>query len=188
MGPLTLIGGEDTVRYDRPNLSKDYLAGTAAEEWIPLRPAAFYEEQGIRLVLGRRVVAVDVPRRRVLLDDATSHEFGVLLLATGAEPIGLPKSAGRGVRYLRTLADGRAIIAAAAGARRAVVLGASFIGLEVAASLRARDSRSTLSRRIIARWSECWGASWATSSVACTRRTGWFFTWGRPRPGSTPAR
>ena len=75
MGPLTLIGGEDTVPYDRPNLSKDYLAGTASEEWIPLRPAAFYEEQGIRLVLSRRVVAVDVPRRRVLLDDATSHEF-----------------------------------------------------------------------------------------------------------------
>jgi apoptosis-inducing factor 3 len=137
-GPLTLIGGEDTVPYDRPNLSKDYLAGTASEEWIPLRSAAFYEEQEIRLVLGRRVVALDVPRRRVVLDDATSHEFGALLLATGAEPIRLPTSAGSGVRYLRTLADSRAIIAAAAGARRAVVLGASFIGLEVAASLRAR--------------------------------------------------
>jgi 3-phenylpropionate/trans-cinnamate dioxygenase ferredoxin reductase subunit len=83
-------------------------------------------------------VAVDVPRRRVLLDDATSHEFGALLLATGAEPIRLPTSAGSGVRYLRTLADSRAIIAAAADARRAVILGASFIGLEVAASLRAR--------------------------------------------------
>jgi NADPH-dependent 2,4-dienoyl-CoA reductase/sulfur reductase-like enzyme/nitrite reductase/ring-hydroxylating ferredoxin subunit len=139
-GPLTMIGGEDTVPYDRPNLSKDYLAGTASEEWIPLRPAAFYQEQGIRLVLGRRVVAVDVPGRRVVLDDASSHEFGALLLAPGAEPVRLPPPvSGSGVvRYLRTLADSRAIIAAAADARRAVVLGASFIGLEVAASLRAR--------------------------------------------------
>jgi 3-phenylpropionate/trans-cinnamate dioxygenase ferredoxin reductase subunit len=139
-GPLTMICGEDTVPYDRPNLSKDYLAGTALEEWIPLRPRGFYEEQGIRLMLGPRVVAVDVPRRRVVLDDASSHEFGALLLATGAEPIRLPTptAGGSGVQYLRTLADSRAIIAAAAGARRAVVLGAGFIGLEVAASLRAR--------------------------------------------------
>ncbi len=139
-GPLTMIGGEDVVPYDRPNLSKDYLAGTASDEWIPLRTAAFYEEQGIRLVLGRRAVAVDVPGKRVVLDDGSSHEFGALLLATGAEPVRLPTPTygGSRVHYLRTLADSRAIIAAADSARRAVVLGASFIGLEVAASLRAR--------------------------------------------------
>jgi NADPH-dependent 2,4-dienoyl-CoA reductase/sulfur reductase-like enzyme len=139
-GPVTMIGAEDTVPYDRPNLSKDYLAGTASEDWIPLRSPDFYEEQKIRLVLGRRATALDVGGRRVALDDGSSHEFGALLLATGAEPVRLPaaNSDTARVRYLRSLADSRTIIADTAGARRAVIIGASFIGLEVAASLRTR--------------------------------------------------
>lgn len=139
-GPLTLIGADDAVPYDRPNLSKDYLAGTAAEEWIPLRSAQFYKEHDIQLLTGRRVSSVEITGRRVVLDDGTSHGFEALLLATGAEPVRLPAAAdpGQRVHYLRTLADSRAIIAAATEARRVVVIGASFIGLEVAASLRAR--------------------------------------------------
>ena len=139
-GSVTMIGAEDTVPYDRPNLSKDYLAGTAAEEWIPLRSTDFYQQQTIRLVLGRRVSSIDVRGRRVVLDDGSAHEFEALLLATGAEPVRLPAEVGAGgrVQYLRSLADSRAIIAAAGSARRAVVIGASFIGLEVAASLRSR--------------------------------------------------
>ncbi len=139
-GRLTLIGADDSVPYDRPNLSKDFLAGTAAEEWIPLRPVEFYQEHDIHLLTGRRVATVDIAGRRVVLDDGTSHGFEALLLATGAEPVRLPAAVdpGRRVHYLRTLADCRAIIAAAAGAHRVVVIGASFIGLEVAASLRAR--------------------------------------------------
>jgi apoptosis-inducing factor 3 len=139
-GPITLIGADDSAPYDRPNLSKDYLAGTAPEEWIPLRDASYYAEKGIDLVLGRRVTAIDVPGKRVVLDDGSARGFGALLLATGATPVHLPTPlyGGSRVHYLRTLADSRAIVAASDGARRAVVLGASFIGLEVAASLRAR--------------------------------------------------
>jgi len=139
-GRLTLVGAEDSLPSDRPNLSKDYLAGTAAEEWIPLRSAEFYREHGIDLLPGRRVSAVDLPGRRAVLDDGTSRGFEALLLATGAEPVRLPATVdpGKRVHYLRTLSDSRAIIASAAAANRAVVIGASFIGLEVAASLRAR--------------------------------------------------
>ena len=140
-GPITMIGSEDSVPYDRPNLSKDYLAGTAPEEWIPLRTPQFYEEHRITLLTGHRVTAIDVAGRTVTLDDGTTHAFGALLLATGAEPIHLPTPAAPGSRvlYLRSLEDSRAIIGAAADARAVVVIGASFIGLEVAAALRARE-------------------------------------------------
>ena len=139
-GPITIVGADDSAPYDRPNLSKDYLAGTAPEEWIPLRAPGFYEDRDIDLLLGRRVTTIDATAKRILADDGSFHEFGALLLATGARPVQLttPMAPGRRVHYLRTLADSRAIIAATDGARYAVVLGASFIGLEVAASLRAR--------------------------------------------------
>jgi NADPH-dependent 2,4-dienoyl-CoA reductase/sulfur reductase-like enzyme/nitrite reductase/ring-hydroxylating ferredoxin subunit len=139
-GPITLVSADDAPPYDRPNLSKDYLAGTAPEEWIPLRPPGFYEKNGIELLLGTRVTDIDSAGRRVTLDGGGSRPFDALLVATGAEPNRLPAGVDPGgrVRTLRSLADSRAIIAAAAGASRAVVLGASFIGLEVAASLRAR--------------------------------------------------
>jgi 3-phenylpropionate/trans-cinnamate dioxygenase ferredoxin reductase subunit len=139
-GPVTMIGADDAAPYDRPNLSKDSPAGSAPAEWIPLRSPDFYAEHGIELRLGRRVTAVDASARRVSLDDGAVLAFGALLLATGAEPVRLPPHmhTGTPVRYLRTLADSRAIVAAAERARCAVVLGASFIGLEVAAALRAR--------------------------------------------------
>jgi NADPH-dependent 2,4-dienoyl-CoA reductase/sulfur reductase-like enzyme/nitrite reductase/ring-hydroxylating ferredoxin subunit len=141
-GPVHLIGAEATPPVDRPNLSKDYLAGKAPEEWLPLRPPEFYAEQKIELVTGAAVGSLDLKQRRVVLEDGRSISYGALLLATGAAPVRLdvPGSALPHVHYLRTLADSRAIIAAAAGgaARRAVVVGSSFIGLEVAASLRER--------------------------------------------------
>ena len=139
-GSITMIGAETDVPYDRPNLSKDYLAGDAPEEWIPLRPREFYDEQGITLVLGRRAQAIDPKARRVILDDGSSIAFDRLLLATGADPVRLdvPGANLSHVRYLRSLADSRAIIKSAGRARRVLVIGASFIGLEVAASLRKR--------------------------------------------------
>ena len=139
-GRVTMIGSEDAVPYDRPNLSKEYLAGSAPEEWIPLRTPEFYAEHRIELVTTRRVTELDVAARRVTLDDGSSRDFGALLLATGAEPIHLPTpvSANSRVLYLRSLNDSRAIIAAAKDATHVVVIGASFIGLEVAASLRTR--------------------------------------------------
>jgi NADPH-dependent 2,4-dienoyl-CoA reductase/sulfur reductase-like enzyme/nitrite reductase/ring-hydroxylating ferredoxin subunit len=138
-GAITMIGPEDTVPYDRPNLSKDYLAGTASADWIPLRPREFYEQHRITLMLGRRAIGLDTGARRVHLDDGSDVPYGALLLATGAEPTQLPPAFDRTrLYYLRSLADSNAIIQAANGAKRAVVIGASFIGLEVAASLRAR--------------------------------------------------
>jgi NADPH-dependent 2,4-dienoyl-CoA reductase/sulfur reductase-like enzyme len=139
-GAITMLSDDDAPPCDRPNLSKDYLAGNAPEEWVPLRPPEFYSEQRIELRLGARVAAVDAPAREVRLADGSRCRYQALLLATGAEPIRLdiPGSDLPQIHYLRTLADSRAIIAKATAARRAVVIGASFIGLEVASSLRAR--------------------------------------------------
>ncbi len=139
-GPVTMIGDDTSVPYDRPNLSKDYLDGSAPEEWIPLRSDEFYAAHAIRLVTGR-VVSIDVAGKRVTLEDGSAHAFGALLLATGAEPIHLPTPSALGSRvlYLRSLDDSRALVAMAKSAHRVVVIGASFIGLEVAAALRARD-------------------------------------------------
>jgi NADPH-dependent 2,4-dienoyl-CoA reductase/sulfur reductase-like enzyme len=139
-GPVTMLSADDARPYDRPNLSKDYLAGTAPEEWIPLRPSEFYAEHRIELKLGAHAAAIDAEAREVRLADGSRHHYGALLLATGATPVRLdiPGSNLPHIHHLRTLTDSRALIAAATTARRAVVIGASFIGLEVAASLRKR--------------------------------------------------
>ena len=137
-GAITMVSAESSPPIDRPNLSKDYLAGSAPEEWMPLRPDDWYAGQGVELRVGRRATELDVAARRLRLDDGASLAYDALLLATGADPVRLPLGDAARVHYLRTLADSRAIIRAAESARRAVVLGASFIGLEVAAALRAR--------------------------------------------------
>lgn len=139
-GAVTLVSADPSPPYDRPNLSKDYLAGSASEDWLPLRAPDFYRDEGITLRLGRRAVAIAPAERRVTLDDGSVLAYGALLLATGADPVRppIPGAELPHVHYLRTVADSRAIIAAAEGGGRAVVVGASFIGLEVAAALRAR--------------------------------------------------
>ena len=138
-GRLTMIDPDPGAPYDRPNLSKDYLAGSAPEEWIPLRPEGFHASHGIDLVRAR-VTELDLPQRSVRVEDGKTYRFDRLLLATGANPVRLPiPGADRPqVHYLRSLADSRAIIEKTKSAKKAVVIGASFIGLEVAASLRAR--------------------------------------------------
>ena len=135
-----MISADEFLPYDRPNLSKDYLAGTAPEEWIPLRSTDFYREQEIDLLTNTSVTAIDPKARRMALSDRRSLGYGALLLATGADPVRLEIPGGGlpHVCYLRTLADSRRIIDKAKDAKRAVVIGASFIGLEVAASLRER--------------------------------------------------
>ncbi|MBV8509211.1 MAG: FAD-dependent oxidoreductase, partial [Xanthobacteraceae bacterium] len=140
-GKLSMISSDDAAPYDRPNCSKDYLAGNAPEDWMPLRPPEFYREQSISLQLRTHVTGLDVSARQVVLGNGQRLPFDRLLLATGAEPIRLniPGADHRNVHVLRSLSDSRAIITAARGASRAVVIGASFIGLEVAAALRARE-------------------------------------------------
>src|SRR5438876_2345331 len=139
-GPVTMITADESLPYDRPNLSKDYLAGAAPEEWIPLRSADFYREQKIDAITSTFVASIDPGAKQVMLSDGRALGYGALLLATGATPIRLsiPGHDLPHVCYLRTLADSRGIIAKAKSAKRAVVIGASFIGLEVAASLRER--------------------------------------------------
>ena len=139
-GALTIISADESLPYDRPNLSKDYLAGNAPEEWIPLRPADFYSQHRIDFVTGKSVDSIDVAKREVVYGDGSRLKYDRLLLATGAEPVRLPipGADSKHVHYLRTLADARSLIARASNAKRAVVIGASFIGLEVAASLRTR--------------------------------------------------
>jgi NADPH-dependent 2,4-dienoyl-CoA reductase/sulfur reductase-like enzyme/nitrite reductase/ring-hydroxylating ferredoxin subunit len=140
-GRITMLDAEPDTPYDRPNLSKDYLAGNAPEEWIPLRPSGFHAEHGIDLVHDAQVSALDLPKREVQLTSGATYPFDRLLLATGAEPVRLPLPGTDRphIHYLRSLADSRAIIAKTSAAKRAVVMGASFIGLEVAASLRNRE-------------------------------------------------
>jgi NADPH-dependent 2,4-dienoyl-CoA reductase/sulfur reductase-like enzyme/nitrite reductase/ring-hydroxylating ferredoxin subunit len=139
-GSIVMLSNDEAPPIDRPNLSKDYLAGKAPEEWVPLRPDSFYAENGIELRLGTNVIAVNVRSREVVLSNGGKVPYDRLLLATGAEPVRLsiPGADLPHIHPLRSLADCRAIIERAKTARRAVVLGASFIGLEVAAALRAR--------------------------------------------------
>jgi apoptosis-inducing factor 3 len=140
-GSVTLYDPDPDAPYDRPNLSKDYLAGSASEDWIPLHPPEFFRDNGIGLIRDRRVMAIDPKARRIRLDDGQTQQYGALILATGATPVRLPNEMERStppVHYLRTFADSKAIVAAAADAKCVVILGASFIGLEVAASLIAR--------------------------------------------------
>jgi NADPH-dependent 2,4-dienoyl-CoA reductase/sulfur reductase-like enzyme/nitrite reductase/ring-hydroxylating ferredoxin subunit len=138
-GPLTMLSAAADPPIDRPNLSKDFLAGTAQDDWIPLRSPEFYAEQRIDLVLDSRVSGLDVRQRRVQVENGKTYEFDALLIATGAEPVRLDiPGPTDSLYYLRTFADSRAIIARTASAKHVVVVGASFIGLEVAASLRAR--------------------------------------------------
>ena len=138
-GPITLIGEEPPI--DRPNVSKDYLAGTAPEDWMPLRSSEFYADAGIELISGERVTSIDPREGSVEMAGGEKLQYGALLLAPGAEPEELPVLGAdlHHVRYLRTLEDSKAIISALHPDMKVVVIGAGFIGLEVAASLRQRD-------------------------------------------------
>ncbi len=139
-GTVTIIDPEADAPYDRPNLSKDYLAGNAPEEWIPLRAGNIYQEHDIAVVHAR-ATSIDTNARVVNVEGRDAEPYEALLIATGAEPIhlGLPGEELKHVHYLRSLVDSRSIIADAKKGQRAVVIGASFIGLEVAASLVARE-------------------------------------------------
>ncbi len=138
-GSLTMIDPEPAAPYDRPNLSKDYLAGSAPESWIPLRSDDFYQEHDVD-VIKQRVEGIDVGAKQVRLADGSTHPYDALLLATGAAPrkLDMPGHDLPHVHVLRSFDDSRAIIAQAEKAKTAVVIGGSFIGLEVAASLRER--------------------------------------------------
>ncbi|MBZ9603875.1 FAD-dependent oxidoreductase [Phyllobacterium chamaecytisi] len=139
-GSIVMLSADSAAPVDRPNLSKDYLAGSAPEEWLPLRSDKYYSKAQIDLRLRTEVTSIDTFSRHVVTAGGEKIPYDRLLLATGAEParLTIPGADQTNVYTLRTLDDSRAIIAAAKSGRRAVVIGASFIGLEVAAALRAR--------------------------------------------------
>lgn len=139
-GSIVMVSSEASPPVDRPNLSKDYLAGGAPQEWVPLQPDSFYVSNGIDLRRDERVTEIDVSAREVALSGGGRLPYDRLLLATGAEPVRLPLPGFNEphVYTLRSLADCEAIIERAKSASQAIVIGASFIGLEVAASLRTR--------------------------------------------------
>lgn len=139
-GQLTVLSSDEDAPYDRPNLSKDYLAGTAEAAWMPLRSDEFYADSKIDLQLRASVKSIDAMARTVAMEDGRVFPFDRLLLATGAEPVRLkiPGAERPHVFTLRSMADSRAIIERAKTSKNAVILGAGFIGLEVAASLRER--------------------------------------------------
>ena len=140
-GRVIMIGGEDDIPYDRPNLSKGFLSGEAKPEWLPLRSEKYYENRQIEMRKGTRVTAVEPEKHTVVLQDGTLLEYDQLLLATGGRPRKIPISGleQENCFYLRSFADARAINDAAASSQYAVIIGAGFIGMEVASSLRQRD-------------------------------------------------
>ncbi len=138
-GRLVMLSSDDALPCDRPNLSKDYLAGTIPFEYVPLKDESFYAKNNIETRLGCTVRELDLPGHQVLIA-GEAIPYDRLLLATGAEPVRLtvPGADQAHVHTLRSLADCQAIIDGAKSSRQAVIIGASFIGLEVAASLRKR--------------------------------------------------
>ena len=139
-GALTMLSADSAGPYDRPNLSKDYLAGTAPEEWIPLTSDKHYARRKIDLRLETEVAAIDANAREVQLADGERIGYDALLIATGAEPrtLPLPGFDRADVFTLRSLADARSIITACRQARSVALIGAGFIGMEAAGALRER--------------------------------------------------
>ena len=137
-GQVTMLSADRDAPYDRPNCSKDFLAGEAPPEWMPLRPDDWYASNDIDLRLDTEIAALDPGARSVSLKSGDALPYDALVLALGAEPMRppVPGLDAPNAYVLRSLADAGAILAAAKGARRVAIVGASFIGLEVAAALR----------------------------------------------------
>jgi len=137
-GKLTLIGAEPSPPYQRPPLSKKYLAGTLERERLLIRPAGFFADHAVTTHFGRRVTDIAPRERHVRLDDRVVVPFDALLLATGSHPRPLPVPGAdlEGVHYLRTLADADRIRAGLGSGVRLLIVGAGYIGLEVAATAR----------------------------------------------------
>ena len=137
--PIGLINDEHHLPYQRPPLSKAYLKGDGGSDSLMFRPGKFYRDQNIELI-GDRAVAIDRAERKLLLASGSSHEYAHLVLATGARNrlIDIPNASLEAVRYLRTLDESEALRQLLVSGQRVVVIGAGFIGLEFAATARAK--------------------------------------------------
>ena len=139
-GGITIITQENRSPYDRPNLSKDYLAGEAEKEWMPLRPKEFYDEYDINIMYQKKVVGINNERKVVILEKDEEVSFEKLLIATGGVPIKLdvPGANLSNIFYLRSHDNSDEIIEGANNKSKIVIIGSSFIALESASSLKKR--------------------------------------------------
>ncbi len=143
---LAIISSDNAVPYERPPLSKGFLAGKDAEDAIRISPADFYKQHGITLELQRRVANVDLKGKRLVLDGSGEFAFEKLVIATGARPrmLNVPGANLKNVFYLRSLSDSKAIRDALTGVKQALVIGGGFIGMEVAAVLNQKGIAVTM--------------------------------------------
>ncbi|MEJ2053643.1 MAG: FAD-dependent oxidoreductase, partial [Calditrichaceae bacterium] len=140
-GKITMLTAEEDLPYDRPVLSKDYMANTAEEEWVPLRSEEFYTQQGIDVLTGVRIKELDIDEKSALAEDGKKFSYDKCLLATGGTPktLDIPGVDKKYIFLLRSFKNARDINNALDDAKNILVIGTGFIGLETAASLRERD-------------------------------------------------
>lgn len=145
-GDLAILSADNTTPYERPPLSKGFLAGKDAEESILINSPAFYEKSGVEIKLGCEIVALDLKRKRLLQKSGTEFGFNKLVVATGAHPrlLDVPGAKLKNLFYLRSIDDSKAIRSAAAEVKHAVVVGGGFIGMEVAAVLAQKGIEVTI--------------------------------------------
>ena len=143
-GAVTLIGDEDELPYNRPPLSKGFLTGQQSEDDLPFRPASFFEEHRIRMLMGRRAVELRRADRLVILDSGDSIPYDYLVLATGARVRPITKEPIEGLLYLRTWSDARLLKRQMEGADSLIAIGAGFIGLEAASAAAKSGKRVTV--------------------------------------------
>ncbi len=145
-GPIVLIGDEPDLPYERPPLSKEYLQGSAERDSFVVHPQSWYDQHNVDVRLSREVTGLDTKTREVTLADGSVLSYGKLLLTTGSSPrrISVPGADLDGVHYLRTAQDSDQIKAALSSAKRVVVVGGGWIGLETAAAARMADVEVTV--------------------------------------------
>jgi NADPH-dependent 2,4-dienoyl-CoA reductase/sulfur reductase-like enzyme len=145
-GDLAIVSADNSVPYERPPLSKGFLAGKDSEESVRINPARFYADHGIALRLRCVVSAVNPKQRQLTLVSGEKFDFEKLIIATGANPrtLGIPGEKFANVHYLRSLDDSEAIRISADTARRAAVIGSGFIGMEVASVLAQKGIEVTM--------------------------------------------
>ncbi|NNC64184.1 MAG: oxidoreductase [Gammaproteobacteria bacterium] len=145
-GRVTVVGNEPYPPYQRPPLSKKYLSGELERQRLLIRPAEFYDQHGVTLTLGTRAEQLEPDRQRITLDDGRKLGYDKLLLATGSRVrrIEVPGADLPGIHYLRTIADADSILGSLDAARRVVIVGAGYIGLEVAAVARNHGANVTV--------------------------------------------
>jgi apoptosis-inducing factor 3 len=139
-GRIIMITHEDSVPYDRPILSKEYMEGAADEDWVPLRSKAFYQDHDIELMFQTEVRRVDIPKKLITFDNDETLAYDAILLASGGAPraLAVPGAELKNIFSLRTFEDSKEIVQAAQKASHVVIIGAGFIGMETAHSLTKR--------------------------------------------------